>query len=185
MLISYDGNTQEEIDNNVEIISDFCVNKMHALDVFLVDTDERKESVWSARGAFLEAIKASTSLIDECDVVLPRAHISEYLDFTQNLSKELNIRIPYFGHAGDGNLHIYFCKDDMEDSVWEEKLEKGFEKMYDKAFEFGGLVSGEHGIGYAKKKYLEKQVGNTQMDLMKGIKNTFDPKHILNPGKIV
>ena len=185
LLISYDGNTQEEIDNNVEIISDFCVNKMNALDVFLVDTDERKESVWSARGAFLEAIKASTTLIDECDVVLPRAHISEYLDFTQNLSKELGIRIPYFGHAGDGNLHIYFCKDDMKDELWEDLLHKGFLQMYQKAFEFGGLVSGEHGIGYAKKEYLQMQVGDTQMRLMKGIKNTFDPKNILNPGKIV
>ncbi len=185
LLISYDGNTQEEIDHNVEVISDYCVNKLSALDVFLIDTDERKDSVWIARGAFLEAIKASTKQIDECDVVLPRAYINEYLDFTQNLSKELGVRIPYFGHAGDGNLHIYFCKDNLTDEEWDNILKEGFDKMYQKAFEYGGLVSGEHGIGYAKKVYLRQQVGDTQMKIMEGIKKTFDPKNILNPGKII
>lgn len=185
LLVSYDGNTQDEIDHHVDMVSDLCVNQLGALDVYLVDTDERKQSVWSARGAFLEAIKASTTQIDECDVVLPRAHISEYLNFTQALSKELDIRIPYFGHAGDGNLHIYFCKDDLPDEVWEEKIAIGFDRMYQKAFQFGGLVSGEHGIGYAKKAYLKQQVGDVQIQLMKGIKQTFDPRNILNPGKII
>jgi glycolate oxidase len=185
LLVSYDGNTQDEIDHHVEVISDITVNSLGALDVYLVDTDERKQSVWSARGAFLEAIKASTTMIDECDVVLPRSHISEYLSFTQNLAKELDIRIPYFGHAGDGNLHIYFCKDNLSDESWEEKIKIGFNKMYKKAFEFGGLVSGEHGIGYAKKGYLKDQLGDTQIEIMQGIKKVFDPKNILNPGKII
>ena len=185
LLISYDGNSDTQINNDVETISDFCVNKLGAIDVFLVDTDERKDSVWDARGAFLEAIKASTTEIDECDVVLPRAHINEYLQFTQDISKELNIRIPYFGHAGDGNLHIYYCKDDLTDKEWNEKTKKGFEKMYQKAFSFGGLVSGEHGIGYAKKSYLELQLGSKQISLLRGIKQVFDPHNILNPGKVV
>ncbi len=185
LLISYDGNTNEEIDFLVDAISAYCVNELGALDVFLVDTDERKDAVWSARGAFLEAIKASTTAIDECDVVLPRAYITEYLDFVHDLSQELEIRIPYFGHAGDGNLHIYFCKDDLTEDKWQEKLGIGFERMYQKAFSFGGLVSGEHGIGYAKKPYLKAQLGPAQMMIMKGIKESFDPTLILNPGKII
>jgi glycolate oxidase len=185
LLISYDGNTLTEINGFVEEISDFCVNQLNAIDVYLVDTDERKQAVWSARGAFLEAIKASTTMIDECDVVLPRSKVSEYLDFTKKVSEELKVRIPYFGHAGDGNLHIYFCKDDFSDKDWHEVLKKGFDKMYDKAFEFGGLVSGEHGIGYAKREYLKKQIGETQMELLKGIKNVFDPFNILNPNKVI
>ncbi|MDD4069323.1 MAG: FAD-linked oxidase C-terminal domain-containing protein [Candidatus Izemoplasmatales bacterium] len=185
LLISYDGSTQDEIDYNVDIISKLCVDDLGAIDVYLVDTEERKQSVWSARGAFLEAIKASTTMIDECDVVLPRSQITQYLDFTRNLSEELDIRIPYFGHAGDGNLHIYFCKDNLSDIEWEEKLKIGFDKLYTKAFEFSGMVSGEHGIGYAKKEYLRKQLGENQIQLMKGIKAVFDPNNILNPEKVI
>jgi len=185
LLVSYDGNSDNQINDDVEALSDLCVNSLGAIDVYLVDTEERKDSVWSARGAFLEAIKASTTEIDECDVVLPRSHITEYLQFTQKVSEDLNIRIPYFGHAGDGNLHIYFCKDNLSDEDWKNKIEVGFKKMYDKAFSFGGLVSGEHGIGYAKKLYLKEQVGKKQMNLMIGIKQVFDPKNILNPGKVV
>ncbi len=185
LLVSYDGNTDYQISSDVEIISNLCVNELKAIDVYLVDTEERLDSVWSARGAFLEAIKASTTEIDECDVVIPRSNISEYLEFTHNISEELNIRIPYFGHAGDGNLHIYFCKDDLTEEEWNKKIEIGFKKMYDKAFSFGGLVSGEHGIGYAKKVYLVQQVGSKQIEIMKGIKYAFDPNNILNPGKII
>ncbi|MFP4478063.1 MAG: FAD-binding oxidoreductase [Candidatus Izemoplasmatales bacterium] len=185
LLISYDGSSKETVDYDVEMVSDLCVNHLDAIDVYLVDTEERKKSVWSARGAFLEAIKASTTLIDECDVVIPRSYIKDYLDFTHQLSEELDIRIPYFGHAGDGNLHIYFCKDQLSDDEWLEKTRTGFKKMYNKAFEFGGKVSGEHGIGYAKRAYLKDQVGHIQIELMRGIKKTFDPKNILNPNKVI
>ena len=185
LLVSYDGNSDEQIQDDVDATSALCVDELGAIDVYLVDTEERKTSVWSARGAFLEAIKASTTEIDECDVVLPRSKINEYLTFTKNVSTELNVRIPYFGHAGDGNLHIYFCKDDLQETEWKHILQVGFDKMYKKAFELGGLVSGEHGIGFAKKEYLAQQVGPTQIAIMKGIKQVFDPNNILNPGKVI
>lgn len=185
LLVTYDGNSKDQIQNDIDIISEACIKEFGAIDVYLVDTDERKTGVWSARGAFLEAIKASTTQIDECDVVLPRSTIGEFLEYVKEVSIELDIRIPYFGHAGDGNLHIYFCKDDLTEESWEEKLSIGFNKLYEKAFNYGGLVSGEHGIGYAKKEYLVHQVGEAQVSIMKGIKAVFDPKNILNPGKVV
>ena len=185
LLLTYDGNTQTEIDKTIDAVSAFLVDELKAKDVYTVDTAERKKSVWDARGAFLEAIKATTPLMDECDVVLPRSEVSEFLDFIHAIGDELSIRIPYFGHVGDGNLHIYFCKDDLSDDVWDDRLKRGFDKIYDKAFSMGGLVSGEHGIGHAKKSYLHEQVGKRQVELMRGIKHAFDPNHILNPGKIV
>lgn len=72
----------------------------------------------------------------------------------------------------------------MDEQTWERKLNEAFELLYAKAREYGGQVSGEHGIGYAKKKYLHKQLGDRQIEMMKGIKKVFDPKNILNPGKI-
>src|SRR5690554_1669807 len=184
LLLSYDGTSKEALANDIDRASELCM-EYGAIDVYLIDTEERNSSVWTIRGAFLEAIKASTPLMDELDVVIPRNTIAEYLEYTEHVSKQLNMRMPFFGHVGDGNLHIYFCKDDMEEEVFAEKLKKAFDLMYDKASSFGGLVSGEHGVGYAKKEYLARQIGPTQLELMKGIKKLFDPKNILNPDKIV
>jgi glycolate oxidase len=156
-----------------------------AEDVLIVDTDERKSDVWDARGAFLEAIKASTTAMDECDVVVPRAKVNDFIRFTYELAKKYDIRIPSFGHAGDGNLHIYICKDDLSDEDFARKLDAVFAELYAKAKECGGLVSGEHGIGYAKKEYMRELLGETQVNLMRGIKKVFDPNNILNPGKII
>ncbi len=155
-----------------------------AYDVFTVNTDERKASVWTARGAFLEAIKASTTQFDECDVVVPRSKVIEFTECINTLSDKLGMRIPYFGHAGDGNLHVYFCRDGLNEALWQEKLNQGFETLYGKAVQLGGMVSGEHGIGYAKKDYLRQQLGSGQINLMRRIKEAFDPNGILNPQKI-
>ena len=132
----------------------------------------------------MEAIKASTDLMDECDVVVPKGKVADFIKYTHEVGKEVGLRIPSFGHAGDGNLHIYLCKDSMAEDIWKEKADKAFELLYAKAREFGGMVSGEHGIGYAKKPYLAKQVGENQIELMRSIKKVFDPKNILNPGKV-
>ncbi len=183
ILLTFDGNTDAEIDANIKTVADLCLS-IGAIDVYIVDTEERKKSVWSARGAFLEAIKASTTEMDECDVVVPPSRVADFILYTHELAKELNVRIPSFGHAGDGNLHIYICRDDMDDAAWAKMKEVCFDRMYKRAEEIGGLVSGEHGIGYAKKEYLGRQLGDTMILLMRGIKETFDPKKILNPGKI-
>lgn len=183
ILLTFDGNTDEQVECDMSTVADLCL-EIGAKDAYIIDTEERKKSVWSTRGAFLEAIKASTTEMDECDVVVPVNKVDEFIKFTHALAEELNVRIPSFGHAGDGNLHIYICRDELDDNKWEETLNLCFKRMYTKAEELGGLVSGEHGIGYAKKDYLKKQCGDTQISLMQGIKKVFDPKNILNPGKI-
>lgn len=185
ILLTFDGANDEELHAKYKKAADLCLNELGAKDVLIVDTDERKDDIWKARGSFLEAIKSSTTEMDECDVVVPRAEVANFIKYTFELSEKYNIRIPSFGHAGDGNLHIYICKDDLSQEDWDEKLEKVFDDLYAKAKEVKGLVSGEHGIGFAKKKYLENILGETQVALMKGIKNVFDPNNVLNPGKII
>lgn len=183
ILLTFDGNTAEQVESDMDTVADLCL-EIGALDAYIVDTEERKKSVWSARGAFLEAIKASTTEMDECDVVVPVNKVDEFIKFTHSLAEEMGVRIPSFGHAGDGNLHIYICRDKLGKEEWEKVLDICFERMYNRAEELGGLVSGEHGIGYAKRDYLKKQCGENQIALMQGIKKVFDPKNILNPGKV-
>ena len=184
ILLTFEGHNKNELKFNYESAAEICIRELKAIDAFIVDTDDRKESVWKARGVFLEAIKSSTTEMDECDVVVPRSEVSEYIKFTYELQEKYNIRIPSFGHAGDGNLHIYICRDEYSKEEYDKILEKVFDEMYDRAIKVGGLVSGEHGIGYAKKGYMRQQLGETQINLMNGIKKVFDPNNILNPGKI-
>ncbi|CUP32804.1 glycolate oxidase subunit [Clostridium baratii] len=183
LLLTFDGNSREEIEKDYEKVADICL-KEGAIDAFISDTEERQESIWSARGAFLEAIKASTTEMDEVDVVVPRNKVAEFVKYTNELQKEYNIRIKSFGHAGDGNLHIYILRDQLDEKAWNEKLQKVMQCMYDKSKELRGQVSGEHGIGFAKKEYLNESLSGELVGLMKGIKLTFDPKNILNPGKV-
>lgn len=183
ILLTFDGNTDAQVQGDMQVVADLCL-EIGALDAYIVDTDERKKSVWSARGAFLEAIKASTTEMDECDVVVPRSKVDEFIKYTHKIAEDVGVRIPSFGHAGDGNLHVYICRDALEQDAWEKTLAHCFDLMYKKAEELGGLVSGEHGIGYAKKGYMKKQYGADQIALMQGIKAAFDKKNILNPGKV-
>lgn len=183
LLLSFDGNSKEEVEKIYEQVAQVCL-EAGAKDVLISDTDERQDAIWSARGGFLEAIKASTTKMDECDVVVPRNRVAEFVLFTKEVQREMNIRIAGFGHAGDGNLHLYVLKDELCDELYQQRLKDTFERLYAKAHELGGLVSGEHGIGFAKKAYLAESIGPAAIVLLRGIKAAFDPLGILNPGKI-
>lgn len=183
ILLTFDGGTQAQVEGDLEAVAELCLS-IGALDAYMVDTEERKKAVWSSRGAFLEAIKASTTQMDECDVVVPGNQVDIFIKYTHELAETFHVRIPSFGHAGDGNLHVYICRDDLGQEEWEQTCSALFDRMYCKAVELGGLVSGEHGIGYAKKGYLRRQYGRIPTTLMRGIKYVFDPQNILNPGKI-
>lgn len=184
LLLTFDGMSQDEVDLASNIVAEKCL-ALGAFDVFFSDTDERNESLWAARGAFLEAIKNSTTEMDECDVVVPRKHVAEFVTFAASLQKKYSVRIRSFGHAGDGNLHIYILRDLLEEKAWEKVLADVFAEMYEKARSLGGQVSGEHGIGFAKKGFLSSSIPPENMEMMKRIKKVFDPDGLLNPGKVV
>lgn len=184
LLLTFDGNSVDQVEQEYSAVASLCIQR-GALDAYIVDTEERKQAVWSARSAFLEAIKASTTEMDECDVVVPRDQVAAFIRYTHEVSEQLEIRIPSFGHAGDGNLHIYICRDALDEKTWKQKLTQAFELLYGRARQLQGLVSGEHGIGHAKRGYLAKQATDAELMLMRGIKQAFDPNGILNPDKVV
>ncbi|MCL6456674.1 MAG: FAD-binding oxidoreductase [Gorillibacterium sp.] len=183
LLLRFDGNSAEEIEKSYDSVAQICLEQ-GAVDVLISDTDERNESIWKARGAFLEAIKGSTTYMDEVDIVVPRNRVNDMVEYTHALQKEIGVRIKSFGHAGDGNLHAYILKDDLSDEVWEERMSLSMEKLYAKGRELQGQVSGEHGIGFAKKSYLKESIDPEVIGIMSGIKKAFDPNNILNPHKV-
>ncbi len=183
LLLKFDGNTMEEIASYYDGIAQICLEQ-GAIDILIADTDERNEGIWKARGAFLEAIKGSTTQMDEVDVVVPRSQINDFVEYVHQLRAELGVRIKSFGHAGDGNLHVYILRDEMNDEEWKKTLDLVMGKLYDKAHSLDGQVSGEHGIGLAKKGYLKESLPKEALALMRGIKKAFDPNNILNPKKV-
>ncbi len=184
LLVRLDGASYDALRPSIDALTDLALS-IGARDVLLADTEERKESIWNARGAFLEAIKGSTSTMDECDVVVPRDAIPAFVRRSVEISRKSGVRICSFGHAGDGNLHIYACRDDMDEACWKKAVSDVMNELYASAREMHGEVSGEHGIGHAKRPFLRESLGERQLQLMRGIKATFDPNGILNPGKIV
>lgn len=183
LLVTFDGDTEEELETIIETASE-VVLEAGAIDVLVADTPVLKRDAWAARSSFLEAIEAETKLLDECDVVVPTNKIAEYLNYVKQVGEETGVTTKSFGHAGDGNLHIYTCSNELTEEEFKKRVACFMDRVYEKATEFGGLISGEHGIGFGKMDYLAKSVGPVSMKLMETIKQAFDPNMILNPGKV-
>jgi len=183
LLLRMDGNSQAEVVSAMDLAGDACL-LAGASDVLIADSQERQAAIWDARAAFLAALKSGNQ-VDECDVVVPRNRIAELVEYTKEASAEVGVRIESFGHAGDGNLHIYVLRDGMEEDEWSGKLLRALDLLYGKGAQLGGLVSGEHGIGSAKREYMKKSLGAAELALMAQLKQVFDPTGILNPGKVV
>ena len=183
LLVTFDGKSEDEVMAKVEEACELVL-EAGAVDVLVADSPTKIRDAWAARSGFLEAIESETKLLDECDVVVPINKIADFLNFANAYGKECGLEIKSFGHAGDGNLHIYQCSNDLEEEEFKKRVDKYFNVLYKRATEIGGLVSGEHGIGRGKIKYLRECLGDTTMDLMYGIKKVFDPNLILNPGKV-
>ena len=185
LLITFDGDDEDLIDNTLEQAAEVLVDN-GAIDVLVADTPNAIKDAWAARSSFLEAIETQNKLLDECDVVVPVTKIAEYINFVNEESKSYMFDVKSFGHAGDGNLHIYTLSNEEEKlDQFKEEVDKFMDIIYKKAYDLGGKISGEHGIGHGKKKYLRSFEGNTNIEIMRGIKKAFDPNMILNPDKVI
>lgn len=184
LLINFDGDDVESIENLREEAAEVLL-ECGAIDVLVADTPQKIQEAWSARSSFLEAIESQTRLLDECDVVVPVNTIAKYINFVNEYGKNFDFEVKSFGHAGDGNIHIYTCSNDLEIDEFKKQVDEFMMEIYKKAYEFGGQISGEHGIGHGKKIYLKEYENPENIRLIKAIKKTFDPNNILNPNKIV
>ncbi len=183
ILVTLVGDSESELEGKMDRLGEVA-EQTGAYDTLVVWTDGLKKDVWAARSAFLTVIEAETKLLDEMDVVVPVDRIAEFLVYTHDEAVKQGVYVRSFGHAGDGNLHIYCCSNDLEEDEFKRRVKKLMDACYAKCTEFEGQVSGEHSIGHAKKEYLRESVGDTAYGLMGAIKKVFDPKGLLNPGKV-
>ena len=184
IIMGLDSFTEEEWQAELKQALE-AVKEFKAEDAVILSADsEEAKKIWKCREELLLAIQKSTPKMDEIDVCVPINHIPEVLDRIEELENELNIRIPNFGHAGDGNLHIYLCSDDMSDEEYAKTSDKVISELYKTAKSLDGNMSGEHGIGYARAGYYEDFYGRDYTELLRQVKKLFDPNEVVNPGKI-
>jgi len=180
LLIELDGNPSA-ITKEAEKIEGIC--KVLNAEVRMAEDSVARDKLWETRRAISPALyNLNPAKINE-DIVVPRGKISEMLKGLRKISEESGIKIVNFGHAGDGNIHVNIMAD-REDIEKYRKAESLVREIFAMTLRLGGTISGEHGIGLTKAPYMGMEIKKHELDLMHGIKNLFDPKNILNPGKI-
>jgi len=185
LIVMYDASSQEELTQCCDAAAAAAL-EAGAIDVALADTPERIGSVWSVRGAILEGMKADSVGQEECDVVVPRAKIAEFVKAAKQICLARGVVVEPCGHAGDGNIHTEMLRQPgMTDEEWKAATHACLVELYAKSKELGGQLSGEHGIGNGRLEFLRPFIGEEMYQLYRNLKLAFDPKLILNPGKMI
>ncbi len=180
LLVEIDG-AYSTVKENADIIADICRSK--GGEIQIAEDSISRDKLWQARRAIAPALHHLAPDKINHDIVVPRTEIPNMLKFLRNLSERHSIKIVCFGHAGDGNLHVNIMLN-RENKEEYKKAQYLAKEIIEETLRLGGTISGEHGIGLTKSDYLTMELGNKEIDLMRGIKRLFDYKNILNPGKI-
>ncbi len=182
LLIEVDGFYESEIMPQCERILS-VLEENGSGEVLFAQSDSEKEKLWYLRRRVGEAVKAS-SIYKEEDTVVPRGMLPDLMVAVKSIGEKYGFRSICYGHAGDGNLHINILRDDLSDQVWSEELNKAIRELFDVVVAMGGTLSGEHGIGLVQKDFMDIAFSPDELSILKMIKNGFDPKGIMNPGKM-
>jgi glycolate oxidase len=182
LLIEVDGNDQAEVDQEFEEVLNICKAK-DSKNLQVAKTTEDKETLWKVRRSISASLlKIAPTKVNE-DICVPASQLPAIVKRIKEISEKHQVSINTFGHAGDGNLHVTFMCDSRNTEQM-ERVEKAVDELFEQTLKLGGTLSGEHGIGVTKSKYLEWEVGKEGIRMMKKIKSAFDPDNIVNPGKI-
>jgi len=184
LIITVDGADKGQVEKEYEAIGELCM-KYGALEVYVADNPTTSERIWKVRRNIGEAYNVVSRRQSNEDIVVPPASISEAVAKLEELAVRYKVRIPCFGHAGDGNLHARIVSDPQwTDAQWSEILPRILDELYRLTARLGGRISGEHGIGHKRKNYMSLVVSDVYLDMLRAIKKGLDPNNVLNPGKI-
>jgi len=182
LLCELDGNDEEVLMRDAERVMN-VVENFEAGEILFAETNAQKEELWKIRKNISPAVNAY-SLTKAEDVVVPRANLPKLITGIKEIGKRYGFNSVCFGHLGDGNLHVNVLKEQISDEDWNTKIVEGIGEIFKLTVSLGGTLSGEHGIGIAKRPYMPIAMKSMNLELMRGIKKVFDPNGILNPGKI-
>ena len=182
LLIELDGFDEDQLMREAEHL--FAVLETFETDeILFADTSAQKAALWNLRRKVGEAVKTQ-SIYKEEDTVVPRYQLPNLLEAVKSIGAKYGFTSVCYGHAGDGNLHVNIIRGELTDAQWEQELPKAITEIFQEVLRLGGTLSGEHGIGYVQRPYMHLAFPEVTLKLMREIKHVFDPKGILNPGKI-
>ncbi|MBL7876893.1 MAG: FAD-binding protein, partial [Cyclobacteriaceae bacterium] len=179
VLCELDGNDEEVLMRDAERVMN-VVEKFQSGEVLFAESSAQKEELWKVRKNISPAVNWYT-LTKSDDVVVPRNNLPKLIKGIKKIGKQYGFNTVCFGHLGDGNLHVNILKENISESDWETKIPEGIGEIFKLTVSLGGTLSGEHGIGIAKRPYMPIAMSEINLNLMRGIKKVFDPNGILNP----
>ncbi len=182
LLVILESNSSDEVYELANKIAGVCIGN-GAVDVYIPTGEHAKRDLLEAREKMFPAIRRNDP-IEVVDVVVPRSRIADFVSRVKEIAIRYKIPITAPGHAGDGNVHLHLMGRGIASDEWEAKIPKMMDEIYGTGVSMGGTISGEHGLGYEKKKYLSIAMDDQKINLLKKLKRTFDPNLILNPGKV-
>jgi len=181
LLVEVDGSPQS-VKEDIKVVEELA--KAMGLEVKVAEDEESAEKLWTARKSLGPALgNLRTGKINE-DVVVPRVYLSEAIRDYRKVAEKYGLLMVIFGHIGDGNLHVNLLYD-KKNKEEEERAERAVDEIFEITLRYNGSITGEHGVGLTKRKFLEYQFGPVGMEILKGIKKVFDPKNLFNPGKVI
>lgn len=180
ILLSFDG-FADEVERNAARVAKL-VEKDGALDYVILRDKTYSDDIWKVRGALVKAVEA-VSEQEPLDIVTPIDKIVDFVEYVKELEEKSGMKMISFGHAGDGNVHLCVVRGDRNEETWKRELDQNLEELYSRTYELGGLISGEHGLGIAKRSYFFREAAVENVLLMNQIKAALDEKHILNDHK--
>ena len=183
LLIEVDGNNPEYLMDEIQKIIDVVSTHNCDENILFAEDEAQKEQLWFIRRRIGEAVKVN-SIYKEEDTVVPRYKLPDLLSGVKKIGDKYGFESICYGHAGDGNLHVNIIKGDLSDLQWEKELPKAIREVFTLTVSLGGTISGEHGIGWVQKNYMDIAFNDIELELMRDIKKVFDPKNIMNPSKI-
>ena len=182
LIISIDSSDEVSLEKNFSTLKELLSNNSDGFT--RADDEASKEKIWNSRRKIRPSIEKESPIFFAEDPAVPRSEIASFIDRTDSAIRKHGTQGVFFGHAGDGNLHINILKGEIADDEWERMKPLIRREIYSEALSCGGVISGEHGIGYTRKDYLKMMYSEEEINLMKKIKQAFDPKNLLNPHKI-
>ena len=177
ILLTFDG-PRELVASSVERVK-AVTGRTGALDFIELSDPALSADIWRVRGCLVKAVEAYSEQ-EPVDLVGPINRSAEFIEFVHDTEARTDMQMVAFGHAGDGNVHLCIVRGSRSDADWQRELTQNMFTLYNKAYALGGLTSGEHGIGIAKRPYFLANTPGENLDVMRSLKDALDPRHILN-----